>query len=199
MQRLLPLLIPLAACSGPGPVPERPRPVAPPAVEAAGEEWMKVLQEAMKGRDAGEEERILASNLHYRLALACMDKGEFDKAKIEAQRAVSLWLENLPARKLLQEVGEILTGSPGNPFRTPHDLDVRVQLVRVEQAQLEVTMHVLHGKRCLDARMHESALREFEDAEFKILQVPYDVKALNELLPEVRALKARAKGGLRAP
>ena len=66
-----------------------------------------------------------------------------------------------------------------------------------EQQQLEITNHLLHGGRFLDARMYRSALREFENAEFKIRNMPYDVKAMNDLLPKVREMIARAKSSLR--
>src|SRR5436190_1087255 len=38
---------------------------------------------------------------------------------------------------------------------------------------------------------------DFENAEFKIRNMPYDVKAMNDLLPKVREMIARAKSSLR--
>ena len=69
--------------------------------------------------------------------------------------------------------------------------------VRIEQAQIEITNHLLHGERFLNAAMYRSALREFENAEFKIRNMPYDVKSHNDLLPKVRELSVRAKSMLR--
>ncbi|HLY09081.1 MAG TPA: hypothetical protein VKW04_07265, partial [Planctomycetota bacterium] len=50
----------------------------------------------------------------------------------------------------------------------------------------EITKHVRDGERYLNARMYEQAGKEFENAEFKIQNIPYDVKAMNELLPLVK-------------
>ena len=62
---------------------------------------------------------------------------------------------------------------------------------------IEITLHLLHGKRFLEAKMYEGAIREFENAEFKIRNMPYDVKSMNDLLPQLRELSARAKSSLR--
>jgi hypothetical protein len=45
--------------------------------------------------------------------------------------------------------------------------------------------------------MYESALREYENAEFKILHLPYDVPAMNDLLPRVREGIRRSKSQVR--
>ena len=66
-------------------------------------------------------------------------------------------------------------------------------LVRTEQAQIEITKHVVDGRRYLGAKMYASALREFETAELKIRAMPYDVAALNAMLPEIRAGIATSK------
>jgi tetratricopeptide (TPR) repeat protein len=119
------------------------------------------------------------------LALGYYNKGDFDKAKECARRAVQLAPEDLAARKLLADIHSIVAG--GGPAPTPHEHDVRIHLVRVEQAQIEISKHVRDGQRYLGARMYESALREFETAELKIRALPYDVEPLRKLLPEVRA------------
>ncbi|HLY08698.1 MAG TPA: VIT domain-containing protein [Planctomycetota bacterium] len=58
--------------------------------------------------------------------------------------------------------------------------------VRVEQAQLEITKHVRDGERYRDAGMYDQAVREFENAEFKIQNMPYEVKGISDLLPSVK-------------
>ena len=45
--------------------------------------------------------------------------------------------------------------------------------------------------------MYTSALRELENAEFKIRNLPYDVKSMNDLLPKVKELAARARSSIR--
>ncbi len=119
-----------------------------------------------------------------------------DKAKIEAQLAVQAWPEHIAARKLLADVNEIIVGGPTG-LRGIYDVELNVARVKVEQVQIEITNHLVHGKRFLDAKMYASAIREFENAEFKIKNMPYDVKAMSELLPGLREMLVRAKSMLR--
>jgi tetratricopeptide (TPR) repeat protein len=193
-------LLALAACAAPqpqAPVPPPPReePKAPP-VEAANADWERILRDLAAGRGVEEQQLIALSNQHYELALAYFNKGDFDRAKTGAQEAVRIWPENIPARRLLSQVGELIIGRPAGP-RAIGEQAAREALVATEQAELEITMHVVHGKRYFDAKMYESAAKEFEDAEFKILHLAYDVKSMNELLPKVRELKARSKSSIR--
>ena len=197
MKKVLSVLL-LAGCSAPAPAPEAKPEKAEAKVEIQAEspEWRKITEELLKGRTVAEQQKMMESERHYELGLAWFNKGDFEKAKLEAQRAVSDWPEHLAARKLLADVNEILVGGPTG-LRGIGDHDLRVALVTVEQQQLEITNHIVHGGRFLDAKMYQSALREFENAEFKIRNMPYDVKAMNDLLPKVREMKARAKSSIR--
>jgi hypothetical protein len=77
----------------PARVPE-PQEQKPVKIEAAPGDWEKIAQELAKGRTVQDQERISASYKHFDLALAYQRKGDFDKAKVEARRAVELWHEN---------------------------------------------------------------------------------------------------------
>lgn len=162
--------------------PASPPPAAPDAV---------VADETLRGRSLEEQARIVESERWYEIALGWFNKGDFDKAKEAARRAVQVWPEHLAARKLLGDIHSIV-GAAG-PVPTPAEHDVRVALVRTEQAQIEITKHVVDGRRYLGARMYGSALREFEAAELKIRSIPYDVEGLKSLLPEIRAGIAASK------
>lgn len=193
------LAVAMAACGAPAaPGPESPAPLPdkPPAVEAANPEMEQILKQLMAGRTAEEQQMIAVSQKHYEIALAYFNKGDFERAKVSAQESVRVWPENIPARKLLSEVGDLIIGRPAAP-RAVGEQVAREALVATEQGQLEIQMHVIHGQRFLNARMFESALKEFENAEFKILHLPYEVKTMNELLPKVREGKARAKSSIR--
>jgi hypothetical protein len=199
MKRALFVLI-LAGCSStaaPAPAPEAPKKEdAPIVIQAQDPEWQKIAEELTKGMTVPEQQKALEGQRHYDLALAWYNKADFDKAKVEAQLAIQKWPEHLAARKLLSDINEIIVGKPVG-LRTPAENEVRVAMVRVEQAQIEITNHILHGERFLNAAMYKSALREFENAEFKIRNMPYDVKSHNDLLPKVKELAARAKTQLR--
>jgi hypothetical protein len=194
MKKPLFLLI-LAGCSAPAPAPVAEPPKqekAPVVVQAQDPEWQKLAEELTKGMTVAEQQKLLEGQRHYDLALAWFNKGDFEKAKVEAQIAVQKSPENIAARKLLSDVNEIISGRPTG-LRTPAEQELRVAQVRIEQAQIEITNHLLHGERFLNAAMYKSALREFENAEFKIRNMPYDVKTQNDLLPKVRELSARAR------
>jgi hypothetical protein len=188
----------LAGCSAPAATtsPKAEAPEVKVEIQAENLEWQKITEELLKGRTVAEQQKILESERRYQLALACYNRADFDKAKIEAQLAVQAWPEHLAARKLLADVNEIIVGGPTG-LRSIGDHDLRVAQVTVEQQQLEITNHVLHGGRFLDAKMYASALREFENAEFKIRNMPYDVKAMNDLLPKLHEMIARAKSSIR--
>ena len=192
------LVLVLAGCSAPAPSHKTSSTLCdtPVVVQAQDPEWQKLAEELTKGMTVAEQQRALEGQRHYDLALAWFNKGDFDKAKVEAQIAIEKSPENIAARKLLSDVNEIISGRPAG-LRTPAEHDLRVAQVRVEQQQLEITNHILHGGRFLDARMYKSALREFENAEFKIRNMPYDVKSLNDLLPKVREMASRARSSIR--
>jgi tetratricopeptide (TPR) repeat protein len=64
--------------------------------------------------------------------------------------------------------------------------------VRIEQSQIDITKHVRDGERFLAARMYEEAKREFGAAEFKIRNIPYEVKAMRDLLPLIEEATVKA-------
>jgi len=191
------LLLLAAGCSAPAdPEPTPAHPLERVAVEAESPEWARIAEEAARGRTVAEQQRMAESERRYQLALAWYNRADFDKAKVEAQAAIQAWPEHLAARKLLDDVNEIIVGGPTR-LRGIGDQELRVARITVEQARLEIENHLLHGKRFLDAGMYSAALRELENAEFKIRNLPYDLKAMNDLLPGIQALKVRAKSSIR--
>jgi len=156
-------------------------------VQASSPEMEKIAQELARGRSTSDQQAIYESQRHYEQALMFNNRGDFDKAKTEAQKAVEAWHENTAARKLLNDVNRITVG--GRPELGARSIaeDARDDFrVRIEQAQIEITKHVRDGERYLNARMYDQAVKEFENAEFKIQNIPYEVKAMNDLLPLVK-------------
>lgn len=183
-----------AGCATPAAEPKVSPPEKPPAIESAGPEEAKILEELLKGRSSAEQQGVMASQRHYELALAWFNKGDFEKAKVEAREAVRLWGENLAARKLLSQIYELIAGSPPAGI---FEHDVRHAMVGVEQAQIEIATHMIHGERFFNARMYESAIREFEAADLKIKMLPAEVKAMNDLAPKVKEYLLRSKNAVR--
>jgi hypothetical protein len=197
MRRSTVVVLLIAGCRVPA-APESRNPEArePVVVEAENPEWAKIAEEAAKGRTVAEQARLVESEQRYQLALAWFNRGDFDKAKSEAQSAVQAWPEHLSARRLLDDVNEIIVGGPTR-LRGIGDLELRVARVTVDQCRLEIGNHLLHGRRFLDAGMPLAALREFESAELKIRNMPVDLKPMNDLLPGIQDLKARARSSLK--
>jgi len=200
MKKVLGVLLLSVGCSSPAP--ERPPgqtvpPIEPEVeIQAENPEWRKITEELLKGKTVAEQQTLLEAERHYQLGLAWFNKADFDKAKSEVRIAVQKCPEHLAARKLLNDIHGIVVGG-ATPLLSIPEHDLRVAFVTVEQQQLEITNHILHGGRFLDARMYRSALRELENAEFKIRNMPADVKTLNDLLPKVREMIARAKSSIR--
>jgi Ca-activated chloride channel family protein len=169
--------------------------------QASSEEMEKLARELAQGRSAADQQAIYESQRHYEQALMFNNRGDFERAKAESQKAVEAWHENVAARKLLNDVNRITVDRPEGARSIAEDSrdDFRI---RIEQAQIEITKHVRDGERYLNARMYEQAVKEFENAEFKIQNIPYEVRAMNELLPLVKdsivkSRNARILEGLR--
>jgi len=189
------LLLFLAGCSTPTSAPVV-KPETPPVIQAENAEWAKIAEEAIKGIPAAEQKKLVEADAHYHLALAAFNRADFDKAKEEARLAIQIWPEHLAARHLLNDVLEIIVGGPTR-LRGIGDRELQVCRITVDQARIEITNHVLAGGRYMDAQLYSKALREFEDAEFKIVNLPEYVTTMNDLLPKVRAMMARAKSSVR--
>jgi tetratricopeptide (TPR) repeat protein len=65
--------------------------------------------------------------------------------------------------------------------------------VQIERAQLEITSLIREGDRYRAVGDYENALRQFEEAEFKIKSIPYNLKAMKDLLPRVEEYIRRTR------
>ena len=171
------------------PAPEKP------VTFSSSKEMEKVVRELARGRSQEEQARIAESQQHYQIALTYHNRGEFEKAKIEAENAVVSWHENIAARKLLNDIQQIIVGGRAEfgPRTIAEDAAESFR-VQIEQANIEITKHVRDGERYYNARMFDEARREFESAQFKIENIPYEVRGMQELLPRVRRSVELSRG-----
>jgi type II secretory pathway component GspD/PulD (secretin)/tetratricopeptide (TPR) repeat protein len=185
---------PAAQAEPPPPPPAPEAPKKPLTIQAATPEMERIAQELARGGTRDEQQRRVASQQHYEVALRYHDKGDFEKARVEAEKALQVWPENLAARKLLADIQQMLVGGRAEfGARSIADQTVQAFRVQIEQAQIEIARHIREGERYFNARMYDEAIREFENAEFKIVHIPYEVKAMNELLPRVREAVVKAR------
>ncbi|MBI4563676.1 MAG: hypothetical protein HY716_03155 [Planctomycetes bacterium] len=177
------------------PTAEGPPPQDPGQIQAENEDWKRIAQEVAKGRTLQEQQRISESNALHDQALDFYRKGAFEQAKDAAEAAVERWSGNVEARKLLSDINAILVG-PANQGMGGLTERVKNEMkVRIEAAQIEITSKIREGDRYLMVNDYEAALKSFEEAEFKIKSIPYEVKAMSQLLPLVEELIRKARDG----
>ncbi len=163
-----------------------PAPHDPSKVEAQDENARRILEEVAKSRGLQDQQKIAESSALYDQALDFYQKGDFTQAKAAVDASVERWPGNLQARKLQGEINSILTGGAeqkgvGGTAQKVQD-EIRV---RIEQAQMEITNHIREADRHYAVRDYASALRNLEEAQFKIKSIPYDLPAMAALLPKV--------------
>src|SRR5688572_3977565 len=95
--------------------PKEAAPAAPPQepgkIDAQDENWKKIAEEAAKSRTVQQQEKFAESSAHYDRALEFERRGDFERAKESASKAVDAWPANLEARKLLNRINSLLSGS----------------------------------------------------------------------------------------
>ena len=170
----------LAGCTAPAPRPEPP--VVPPApakqtAQALDDDWRRILDQA-KTSSPIEQEAMAVSMEFARQGAAWMAAGDFEKSREALQAALMRWTGNREARRMLAEVNAIISGEPSrDPLSSMH--------IEIEQALIEIANHLCAGERLYNGREYEKAAWEFEQADFKIKHMPYEVGALKEIQPKV--------------
>ena len=82
-------------------------------LDAQDGEWRRIAEEAFKRYAlGGNGPCVQYFEEHFRVALAWRDKGDLEKAREHARRAVSLWPESLDAMQLLRELSLNPAGTP---------------------------------------------------------------------------------------
>ncbi|HTF57487.1 MAG TPA: tetratricopeptide repeat protein [Planctomycetota bacterium] len=167
-----------------------PAPKEPGKIDAQDENWKKIAEEVAKSRTVQEQQQVLESQAHYDRALEYRNRGDFERAKESAQNALKAWPSNVEARKLLASINAILTGATAG---TEQDRVKDEMIVQIQRAQLEITFLIREGDRYRAVGDYENALRQFEEAEFKIKSIPYNLKAMKDLLPKVEEYIRRTR------
>src|SRR5688572_5978130 len=168
-------------------------PQDPGKIEAQDENWKKIAEEAAKSRSVQQQEKLAESSQHYDRALEFERRGDFERAKESAMKALDAWSGNLEARKLLSTLNALLSGG-GAQGSSAEQERIRQEIkVQIERAQLEITSLIREGDRHRAVGDFDSALRMFEEAEFKINSIPYNLKAMKDLLPRVQEYIRRTR------
>ena len=84
------------------PTAEQPKETTPPPqdtgkIEAQDENWKKIAEEVAKSRTVQQQEKFVESSAHYDRALEFHKRGDFERAKESAQKAIDAWPASLEA------------------------------------------------------------------------------------------------------
>ncbi len=161
-----------AGCSTSQPKAEpAPAPAEAPAAKAAapeaaakpqsGSEWEELLNKLKANYAVTEQQKASQADEHYRLAERYYTAGDFEKAEIEAQKALQLSSNHAPARALLTEVQFLLGKGKATPASQEYDSFMKEALVRHQQLLIEIDNAFERGKRDYNMGEYDQAEREF--------------------------------------
>ncbi len=185
----------LASADAPPPAPVAPAeeaapadPSAPkkPATTAAGEVWLKRLNQVEKGMSVQEQQNALLAQRLVEQAIAQKREFKYAQALDTVRRAIKLAPDHPEARTLEIEIGTLLDQYPNREKAYGSFVKNELQ-VRAQQTETEIDNHVEKGKRYLADRQYAEALSEFNRAEEKLEAIPYDI-ALKQRLTEIKVL-----------
>ena len=149
----------------PAPAPaEAPAAKAPPPETAkpqSGSEWEELLNKLKANYAVTEQQKASQADEHYRLAERYYTAGDFEKAEIEAQKALQLSSNHAPARALLTEVQFLLGKGKATPASQEYDSFMKEALVRHQQLLIEIDNAFERGKRDYNMGEYDQAEREF--------------------------------------
>jgi Flp pilus assembly secretin CpaC/tetratricopeptide (TPR) repeat protein len=148
-----------------------PAPAEAPAAKAAapeaaakpqsGSEWEELLNKLKANYAVTEQQKASQADEHYRLAERYYTAGDFEKAEIEAQKALQLSSNHAPARALLTEVQFLLGKGKATPASQEYDSFMKEALVRHQQLLVEIDNAFERGKRDYNMGEYDQAEREF--------------------------------------
>lgn len=163
----------------PAPATQTPPPANVQAQDAQTDEFLrKVVQE----RWAVDQEKRAESLEHLRNAIASKQNSDFETAKMHAERAIELWDGNLEAREVLKECNDQIVGREASGMTQIQQASDEIR-ARIQQNHIEINDHIRRGERFMATREYEAALKEFNEALFKVRAMPYAYEPVNQLKP----------------
>src|SRR5262245_54692200 len=175
------------ADSGPAPAPKAKAEAAPieGAKPQSGSEWEELLNKLKANYAVTEQQKSSQADEHYRLAERYFQAGDFEKAKLETQKALQLNPSHAPSKALFTEVSFILGEGKATPQTVEYDKFMKEALVRHQQLLIEIDNAYERGKRDYNLGEYDQAEREFR----KILE-------FSKWMPTGVELESRRKAAL---
>ncbi|MEQ8765853.1 MAG: hypothetical protein RL885_18180 [Planctomycetota bacterium] len=141
-----------------------------------------------------QKNRALVRN-HIKLAKEFMERLEYERAKRELIKALELDATNIEARKLLDQVGELLGERPAS-VRTLLDEMATAEAVRAEQARLEAEELFSDAMTAMSNERYGDAIRDLERVQLTMQYSPAAVdwadlkERTDQRLQEARAAQS---------
>lgn len=153
------------------------------------EKYKAALKEFLAKAGQPNQEKMLESQKWYDIAQAHVRKLEYDKAMIAVDKAIELWPTNMEARRLKDHIEALQSRVQPLGAEGP----IAVWVANVKAMILEATNHIRAGERFLAAKEYEQALREFQEAEVRIIAMPDELPEKGTFLPIVREYQRKIK------
>src|SRR5262245_64901188 len=179
---------PRPADSGRERVPAAPKAEVAPAEAAkpqSGSEWEELLNKLKANYAVTEQQKTSQADEHYRLAERYFQAGDFEKSKLECQKALQLNPSHAPSKALFTEVSFILGEGKATLQTIEYDKFMKEALVRHQQLLIEIDNAYERGKRDYNLGEYDQAEREFR----KILE-------FSKWMPTGVELESRRKAAL---
>jgi type II secretory pathway component GspD/PulD (secretin)/Tfp pilus assembly protein PilF len=181
----------------PGPIQE-PAAGPEPAIQAQDAETAEILRRLIQGEVVGQQQARVVAEERYRTGLALMQRGDFTNAKREFEAAIQAWPGHREAHRKLRETSDTLAGGGRADGAEQMRRVVDETVVKLQQNHIEINNHIRAGERFFAARQYPEALREFQEAVFKIKAIPYEYLPLKTRLADLEAIIARTNAELTA-
>ncbi|MBI4245394.1 MAG: hypothetical protein HY606_15000, partial [Planctomycetes bacterium] len=152
--------------------------------------WDEKLKQYLDKANAEEQEKILESNYLFEQADAFSKNGDLERSRDLCRKAITLWSNNDKAKALLSELDSIVTGRHTD-IESKEALDTFA--AQIEGALREIVHHMKTGEKLYSSGDYEKALKEFKEAEFKVIAIPQGIAEKAEFDTSIKDYLNRIK------
>lgn len=163
------LLLVSAGCSTSPARPAIPEPDSPTPpgksstanVPQEGAEWDELLRKLRKEYQVSEQEQEAQADEHYKLGERYYQSGDFEKAEMEAERALRLNPDHAAAHALFLEIQFVLRRNPTTPRGDEYDKFIKQAIVQHSQILAEIDEAYARGVRAYNLANYKEAGDQF--------------------------------------
>ncbi|HYF01278.1 MAG TPA: hypothetical protein VEJ18_20310 [Planctomycetota bacterium] len=141
-----------------------PRAAQQPSAEKTpqtGAEWEELLNKLKSTHESTEQQKAAQADEHYRLAERYYQATDFEKARLEAEKALQLNSNHAPSKALLTEINFVTGQGTATPAGQVIDRYLEEALVQRQQTLVEIDNAYQRGTRSFNLGEYDDAEREF--------------------------------------